>query len=75
MIVWGVIVALLALVGIEYTSKAGFEKAMNDLQDKMQAVDKDGKGEVAVTDEDVKAILGNKAPAASEDLKDKRAAI
>src|SRR5262245_1643908 len=74
MIVWGVIVALLALVGIEYTSKAGFDQVRADLEEKMQAVDKDPSGKTTVTDKDVQAILGGKAPVDKQDLKEKRIA-
>lgn len=65
-IVWGLIGVLAVAAGFEFLSKRGHASALQKLQDKIDAVDKDAK-HPEVTENDVKEAVGGRQPSSSKD--------
>lgn len=66
-IVWGVILILLALVGIEYSARRAHSTAVDTLMENLRISEQTGKDTTA---DDVKAAVGGKSPRV-EDVSDK----
>lgn len=70
-IVWGIILVLVALVGVEASSRFSFERIDKALNDKLQATQESDAG---MTKKDVDALMEGKVPV-TEELKGKDVAI
>lgn len=70
-IVWGIILVLVALVGVEASSRFSFERVDKTLNEKLQALQESDQG---LTKKDVDVVMEGKVPV-TEELKGKDVAI
>jgi hypothetical protein len=71
-VVWGLIALLLVVVGLEASAKFSYQKAIDALEAKIE--DSVGGNKTALKEADVKAVLGSRQPASTEDLTGKNIA-